>query len=307
MEIYVFLPSFDFNVAAGVGELDNPSGTAVFTTPTTTAAFYALPVRYTSAEASSVMQVPDSAAVQLTPGPWQFTYGTSSSLSTATARVYLKLSPAAITTGRLPLNFYIPDLSAACQAVSAANAATVLAADISDMRNIYNQAGITISDVTFHDVSGANTIKVSISPTVPNPADLDNILRTDTAGHGTTVGMDVVLVRQIQDTNGANSNVLGIAGGIPGSPELGTAHSGAVVSIENLSACGGGGFSPTASHELGHTLGLYHNVESDGNHDPLSDTLADGGNNLMYWVENQGKHLTVQQGQVIRGDMKVTQ
>jgi hypothetical protein len=303
MEIYTFLPSFDFNVVAGVSELDNPSGTVEYSS---SGDLFTQPVRYAPAETSSVIQVPDSAAVQLTPGAWKFAYGTSSSLTPATARVYLKLSPSPITTGRIPLNFYITDLSGACASFTAANAASVLAADIGEIRNIFDQAGLTISDVTFHDVTGPNTIRVSTSATIAMPQDLDDILRTATAGHGTTAGLDVVIVRQIQDPSGQNSGVLGIAGGIPGSPEVGTAHSGAVVSVQNLCATTSA-FGPVVAHETGHTLGLYHNIESDTvHHDPLTDTMSDGTNNLMYWAENMGRHLTPQQGNVVRGDLKVT-
>lgn len=304
MSIYVFLPTFDFGDAAGVSSLIDPAGTAQYTPPTTIAAYYALPIRYAPAETSSVMQVPNSPSVKLTAGAWQMQYGAQSALASPAARVYYKLAAGAIAAGKLPLNFYITDLSAACATMTAADAATVLAGDITDMRNIFAQAGLTISDVTFHDVSGPNTIKVDTTSATSMLPDLDNILRTDTAGKGTTPGLDVVLVRQIQDRNGANSGVLGIAGGIPSAPELGTPHSGAVVSIETHCA---GYFGPTAAHELAHTLGLYHNVEQDGHHDPLTDTAADGQNNLMYWIENQGRHLTVQQSTVIRDDVKVVQ
>src|SRR5581483_6291120 len=302
MSIYIFLSSFDFADDVGVTSLIDPSGTKQYTPPATLNDYYNLPIRYAPAETSSVMQVPNSPAVTLSPGVWQFAFAASSTFGAPTARVYLKLG--SVTSGKLPLNFYITDLSAACTHVNASNAATALASDISDIRNIFAQAGLTISNVTFHDVTGPNTIKVNTASSGSMLQDLDNILRTDTAGKGTTPGLDVVLVRQIQDPNGADSGVLGIAGGIPGAPELGTAHSGAVVSIETK--CNNY-FAPTASHELAHTLGLYHNVEQDGHHDPLTDTAADGQNNLMYWIENQGMHLTVQQSTVIRDDVKVTQ
>ena len=84
---------------------------------------------------------------------------------------------------------------------------------------------------------------------------------------------------------------------------LGTPHSGAVVSIAN--DCGQSLLGPVAAHELGHTLGLFHSVEQQGQHDPLSDTSVDGSSNLMFWEENSGRHLSPQQGQVLRNDPKV--
>lgn len=64
----------------------------------------------------------------------------------------------------------------------------------------------------------------------------------------------------------------------------------------------------TAAHELGHTLGLSHNRESNGQIDPLGDGMspsessAQDAANLMYWAATSmpGQTLTAEQGQVIR-------
>lgn len=50
------------------------------------------------------------------------------------------------------------------------------------------------------------------------------------------------------------------------------------------------------THELGHYLGLYHTVESDGGTDALADTDAD---NVMHWV-SPTKKLTAGQFRVMR-------
>ncbi|HZS36787.1 MAG TPA: hypothetical protein VFF06_08175, partial [Polyangia bacterium] len=142
----------------------------------------------------------------------------------------------------------------------------------------------------------------------PQLPDLDNTLQAATSGTTNPVGFDVVLIRTITDQNGAASNILGIAGGIPASPVLGTPHSGVVVSIESMCANRGGSsalLGTTMGHELGHSVGLFHSQEQDGNTDPLTDTAVDGQTNLMYWLESSGQHLSVQQGQVIRDDPKV--
>ena len=44
---------------------------------------------------------------------------------------------------------------------------------------------------------------------------------------------------------------------------------------------------------------------SQNTKDPLTDTATDGSNNLMYWLEDSGQHLSPQQSQVVRNDMKV--
>ena len=70
-------------------------------------------------------------------------------------------------------------------------------------------------------------------------------------------------------------------------------------------------FSPllgnTVTHESGHTLGLFHNVEMDGvHHDPIGDT-GTGPDNLMYWNEQGGGTVTSGQAFVIRRNIMVRQ
>jgi hypothetical protein len=101
---------------------------------------------------------------------------------------------------------------------------------------------------------------------------------------------------------------LGISGGIPGPAFTpGTRHSGVAVSTLGAPAILpddlARGLGRTMAHEAAHFLGLFHTTESDGLHDPLSDTPdcpvgnnANGndrleftecssfdGDNLMFW------------------------
>jgi hypothetical protein len=68
-----------------------------------------------------------------------------------------------------------------------------------------------------------------------------------------------------------------------------------------------------AAHEIGHYLGLWHTVESFGQHDFIDDTLecpasgpggpcaTAGGGYLMHWQAVGGTTITNGQGRVIRG------
>jgi hypothetical protein len=76
--------------------------------------------------------------------------------------------------------------------------------------------------------------------------------------------------------------------------------------MDTLCLLGASGFAETTAHEIGHTLGLFHNVESSGRVDPLPDTSG-SRQNLMYWEENGGYAISAQQGQVMRNDPKVRQ
>jgi len=296
-------------LAVGITELNDPAGMSLYTQPTNQTDFAANLVRYLPTEASSTMLVPNAPnRVTLMPGVYQFFAATSGS-QTPTVRVYMKLHDGPLTSGTLPLNIYYTDLSGACRPTTfnqlqggAINSA------LSTLTQIYQQAGISFSGTNYFDVSKAvgNTIRVSTStdPTMQLP-DLDMMLQAATTGTSATVGLDVVILRSITDQNNQPSGVLGVAGGIPTNPVLGTPHSGVVVSMETLCFGGQSTFGSTMGHELGHSLGLFHNVEMDGSTDPLDDTKVDGQNNLMYWVEDSGKHLSPHQSEVMRNDPKV--
>jgi hypothetical protein len=299
--IFTRLNTVDLANFIGVQKLTDPSGAVIYTPPNTAAEFFTLPIRYVATEAASTMLVPNAPSLTVMPGVYSVVIA-DEHFKDRTTTFYVKLGDAPVATGKVSLNFYVTDLSGACKqpAVTASNGASALAGDIGDIKQIFGQAGITVSEVTFHTSSAPNTIRVDTTNSLP---DLDNELLAATTGQSTTVGLDIVLVRSITDANGQPGGVLGVAGGIPGSPVLGTPHSGAVVSIAN--DCGQTLLGPVASHEVAHTLGLFHSMEQAGQTDPLTDTQPDGSQNLMFWEENSGRHLTLQQGQVLRNDPKV--
>ena len=308
MALFTSVPGYNTAITVGVTKLLDPAGKVIFTQPQSNADYYLLDIRYVPTEGTSTMLVPNSPRVALSNGAYLPSVGTSSGLTSGSLRSFLKISNTPITSGTASLNFYLTDLSQNCTgtAFTVANAPARLSVAVAKITSIYASVGIAITEVTWHGANGAaNSIHTNIGTTGAQPEDLALALQAATDGQPTTVGLDVVLLRSITDLNGNNSGVLGIAGGIPSSPILGTPHSGAVVSIQTLCSFNQTVFGETTAHELGHTLGLFHNGESNGQRDPLTDTTPTDMTNLMYWEENSGDKLSAQQGTVVRGDPKV--
>jgi len=297
--IYTRLNTFDFNNNVGVVSLTDPLGVNVYKPAATVAEFYQLTIRYQPSESTATMLVPNQPRLTLVPGAYSMSV-TSEMFTDLTTRLFIKLGDGPITSGSITLNFYLTDLTGSCHPITVATAPTELASVVTRLKQIYAQANINITAVNYRAaLSAKNVVKESATTLLP---DLDDTLLAATNAQPGPPGLDVVIVRSITDENGMNSGVLGIAGGIPSSPVLGTPHSGAVVSIQTLCQ---NLFGEVAGHELGHTLGLFHSVEQSGDKDPLTDTAVDGQQNLMYWLENSGSHLSLQQSQVIRNDPKV--
>lgn len=306
--IYLDVPNYDLNTLVGVTRLEDLSGTAVYTQPNSVQDFYSAAIRYQLERGTSTMLVPNAPA-RFTPmaGAYFATTATSARGVEPKERVYLKVSSAPITTGNVSLNFYVTDLSAACLKLTATSGRNgALNGAISTVRSIYQQIGVTIDEVTWNSTTVANVVRASQNgQTVTGPDSLESVLQAATSGRTTKPGFDVVLVRDITDPAGNQNGILGISGGIPSSPILGTPHSGVVVSIST--ACGANGqnyLAAVLAHEVGHSTGLFHNEESDGSEDPLTDTPK-GRTNLMFWSEEGGTTLSPQQGQVVRGDPKI--
>jgi hypothetical protein len=308
--IYAFVDPFNFDLAVGITTLTDPMGMSVYTQPANEAEYYALPVRYIPSEASSTMLVPNSPRVTLGTGLYRFT-AASSDTPTPSVRVFLKLGSAPPASGSAPLNIYYTDLTSSCRNWTFNQLKSgAMQSAISTVSSIFQQANLSFSGTNFIDVSASagNSIRVASNSGSMMLPDLDNLLQAATGVPGVEPGFDVVLVRSITSETGGQSGVLGIAGGIPSNPVLGTAHSGVAVSLETLCFFGQTTFGSTIAHEIGHSVGLFHNIEQDSSvHDPLTDTAGDGDNNLMFWYEKDGENISAQQGQVMRNDPKVKQ
>ncbi len=288
---------------AGIADLEDPTGRSLYSPPQTQADFLGLPIRYMPSEGASMVLVSNAPnRVSLIPGLYSFSTFAQNQMGQTinfSTRVRIKLASAAPTGGTIPLHVFVTNLAGGCEVFDAASAPQNFRIQQweAKVKSLFAQIGLTVGPITYANTAAPNTF--TDSGTIPNPQ-LDNELKTATLGD-TPDALEVVIVKRI-DTGNQNFEVLGVAGGIPGSTGIpGTIHSGAAVSLSSLCNMGPDSFAVTAAHELGHTLGLYHSQEQDGSTDPLADTKANPTGNLMYWLEGNNNNLvlTPQQGQVI--------
>jgi hypothetical protein len=303
LALFVRSPTQSLTEVVGVTSFTDPGGTQLYKQPGSVQEFFELAIRYQPAEGTSTMLVPNTSRVLLKGGLYDVTVATGGGFVRPTTTAYVKLGPSPPASGTAVLTFYIPALSGGCNNVTVANAPQLLA-DVADrVKTIFSQANVEVTSVLFK-AAGAGTPSTLQADSDTGGDQLDQLLLANTRGQTADASFDVVLVRSITNGMGQPSGILGIAGGVPSSPTLGTPHSGVVVSVQTWCGLGDQLFAEVIAHELGHSVGLFHNEERDGNVDPLDDTGTQTSN-LMFWQEMNGANLTAQQGQVIRNDPKV--
>lgn len=142
----------------------------------------------------------------------------------------------------------------------------------------------------------------------------DDFNNTQTSLLMKTGATDIVNVFFIEDwdypqSTSEASGTLGIAASIPGSFGVNSSWNGVIVNLalhgaptsSNIEFLG-----KTATHEIGHWLGLYHTTENGGTlFDPLSDTpqcptfynnpaQCSDGSNLMFWLADPSQNIVTQ-------------
>lgn len=259
----------------GLSYLAEPDGTAIYSA---TSLNFCSPCKnrmLPTTEAAAFL-VPNSPKVVLKPGTYTFRIGSDAETDTVRVTVLRYQNPTRLSAGKLALNIFLTGVGGVNAAD--AEASTVYSKMLSDFRNIYSQAGITVDSVRFYDLP--TTFQV-VQTRSGGDDDLSKLFRQSSIAEP---GVNVFIVRTLP------AGILGIAGGIPGPATInGSASSGIAVRWNGTSS--GTYLGAVVAHEVGHFLGLFHSTEQDGSDDYLDDTAHDDTNNLMHWTGDTSQAL----------------
>lgn len=239
----------------------------------------------------------DRTDVQLVPGGGTYRFrlylfaGFASSVSVRTI-VHNRPNGVAVD-GLLHLNVFLAEgLN-----IASPSASTRLQSILAEADRIFSQQGLRIGSISYFDLEGSTFDEVTES-------EFGDLLRQS------SVAPEVRLNLFFVET-ALGGGILGVAARIPGPKLNGTHVSGVMVDYDYGSATTGGYIT---AHEVGHYLGLFHTVESDGTHDIIDDTLecpangtdgtcpTVGGGYLMHWsVLGTDPIVTDGQGRVMLG------
>jgi hypothetical protein len=271
--------------------------------------------RWLPAEQYNSILVPNTPSVVLKPGKYTFGVRGSTTSLDVTARLQLRLGQA--DKGKLGINWFFLNLTPGaglCIPGARLNAASApthpwLTTLRQELADVYNSAGITIGPETYHDLNNAALDVITLNMTGGSP-ELQQLFQASAGMQGNSI--NIFIVRQIAVQGMSDGSILGIAGNIPGPIGVhGLAHSGIAFNAETVCyKTWGVSSSQVLAHELGHYLGLFHNMEAEETPgysggqvvcpcpcganmtcynnqwcrgmDPLPDTDM-SANNLMFW------------------------
>ena len=305
--LFVAATGMNVNYYTGIYGLDDPAGTSLYTPPRTRDELAKLPLRYFPSPGTSMVLVSNAPArLQAKPGLYGFkgfAQAQGGGFSDYSTRVRIKVGEGgAAGPVNVALHVFVTNLSGGCTSFNAASAPKALAAVETQIKSIFAKAWVNITSITYKDTTASSTFTQDQG----DNTELMNILRKATTGDDPDV-LELVIVKKISGGQGGGFEILGVAGGIPASVGVpGTPHSGVTASLTSL--CWdktGKQMATTIAHELGHSLGLFHNIEQDASTDAITDNDADREQNLMYWAENNRGNqvkLSGQQAQVMRNN-----
>jgi hypothetical protein len=270
-------------------------GTTIFTSPTSPEAYYASPLRHRPMPGISVLQIPTTSAVPLSPGAYTLTLEVTNPSGTASldrgrVRIVEKLGKAAL----LDLRFHLADLAEhPCLTgppLTAARAPTDVTFQleyIEEIKRIFAQANISITEISYDDRAGTPA-QAGLAV-----ADAGELFAQPQPGRG----ISIYLMRTLSPAG------LELAvGGTPGPPFAGTRASGIAIAASTLCYRDWRYLARITAHGLARYMGLYRNRDPGPDYavDPLVDSPVDNSN-LMYWSSELGTELSNEQRAVLRG------
>ncbi len=302
-----------------IGEMRDPSGRKLydFQDP------FGSSVRFFPSEDVITQYVPSSPRTAPVPGTYKFRLIKEGPATNVDVTALIKTSQGETSTGTLDVNFFFANLGGLDAASAQTNAKFQSA--VETMRDVYAQQGITLGEVHYCDIPGADADRYAVIDDVDGPgSELSRMFKL--SGNAATFGcsegraLNFFMVQEIVGGR-AGYIILGIAGGIPGPPGLhGTTHSGVAVTMVNFER-DPKQLALTMAHEGGHFLGLFHTTEAEGTaFDPLEDTAecsnssdrdgdgvvsyqecgGRGAENLMFWAAgDDAEQVTGDQGFVV--------
>ena len=267
--------------------------------------------------------LPNTPAVNLESGDWKVSFVTdAASPLEITVEGIFKTAPASAKTLDLNL-FFVGEVEGLTAEVAQSD--EDFQKVISDFGEVYGQAGISVGNVNFLDITGADADRF-------NEVDFGDAERLIALSSGFDLPAQSLSFFFVADLTDPNSDFsqLGVSPGLPGPPTIqGTERSGVVVNLLGFRDDPRDAVTIMA-HEGGHFLGLYHTTEVNGaalneegktGSDHLSDTEVcpdeqDGngdtllsasecedfdGTNIMFTGpgKDSPRLLTSQQGQVL--------
>jgi hypothetical protein len=217
----------------------------------------------------------------------------------AQVTVMVKRGPNQPLSGVLDLNFYFT--GAQGWTAESVQTDSYFAASLQRFSELYGRIGMTVGDITFHDLDPALSI-VSIAQ--------DNDTLGALMAHSVvsqTHGLNVFFVDEILTGEPDFPSIPGVSASVPNPPYLpGTVASGVAIATRGpLSVPPGQRFldppaiGQTLCHELGHALGMFHTSEYDEiSHDAYDDTPENDNSYLMH-ADGTGSLISPEQARAL--------
>ena len=147
---------------------------------------------------------------------------------------------------------------------------------LDELASTYEQIGVTVNteNANYFDITGAEATAHLV---IEGQEEINDLFKLSQEPEYDPLRLNVFLISSF---SGDMEGVLGVSGGIPGSPGLhGGPISGVVFATEGLLGQssifmnGNELLGQTMAHEIGHYLGLFHTSEMQGDQtDPINDT-----------------------------------